>query len=105
MRRVDRRLRKYRKHGLAFLVTVAGPGLPGWLQACSVCYGDPSSPQIIGANNAVLFLLLVVVGVLSGFAGFFLYLMRRARLYHEGALSGGDSPVPEPGSITKEPSV
>ncbi len=48
--------------------------------ACPVCFGDPNSPMAIGASWGILLLLGVTAGVLSAFAGFFLYLMKRSRL-------------------------
>ena len=48
--------------------------------ACPVCFGDPNSPMAIGASWGILLLLGVTAGVLSAFAGFFLYLMKRSRM-------------------------
>lgn len=48
-----------------------------FLLACAVCYGDPASPLVQGANMGVLFLLGVIVTLLVLFAGFFNYLSRR----------------------------
>lgn len=43
------------------------------LLACSVCLGDPNSPMVKSVNSGVLFLLVVVGGVLVGFASLFLF--------------------------------
>ena len=51
---------------------------PAW--ACQICFGDPNSPMAIGASWGILLLLGVTVGVLSAFAGFFLYLLKRSRM-------------------------
>lgn len=51
-----------------------------FLLACAVCYGDPSSPLVQGANMGVLFLLGVIVTLLVLFAGFFIYLWKRGRI-------------------------
>ena len=48
--------------------------------ACPVCSGDPNSPMAIGASWSVLVLLGITAGMFSAFAGFFLYLMKRARM-------------------------
>ena len=58
-------------------VALATPRL-SW--ACPMCFGDPSSPMAIGASWGILLLLGVTAGVLSAFAGFFLYLMKRSRM-------------------------
>ena len=47
--------------------------------ACPVCFGNSDSPMAIATNMAILAMLVVVVGVLGGFATFFIYLMRRGR--------------------------
>ena len=58
-------------------MTFAAPRV-SW--ACPVCFGDPSSPMAIGASWGILLLLGVTASVLSAFAGFFLYLMKRSRM-------------------------
>lgn len=47
--------------------------------ACPVCFGDSNSPLAIATNMGIIAMLVVVGGVLGGFASFFIYLMRRAR--------------------------
>jgi len=54
--------------------------IPRLAWACPVCFGDPSSPMAIGASWGILVLLGITAGVLSAFAGFFLYLIKRSRL-------------------------
>ncbi len=46
--------------------------------ACAVCYGEPGSPMVAGAQAGVLVLLGVVVAVLTGFASLLVFWMRRA---------------------------
>ena len=48
--------------------------------ACPVCFGDPNSAMAIGATWGILLLFGVTAGMLSAFAGFFLYLMKRSRM-------------------------
>ena len=48
--------------------------------ACPVCFGQNDSPMAIAMNMGILAMLIVVAGVLGGFASFFIYLMRRAKL-------------------------
>jgi hypothetical protein len=53
--------------------------LPARALGCAVCFGDQNSSLVQGANAGILFLLAIVVAVLATFAGFFAYLMWRAR--------------------------
>ncbi len=46
-------------------------------RARSVCKGSPDSPPMKGMAWGVLALLVVVVGVLTGVASFFIYISRR----------------------------
>ena len=48
--------------------------------ACPIYSGDPNSPMAIGASWSILVLLGITAGMFSAFAGFFLYLMKRARM-------------------------
>ena len=48
--------------------------------ACSSCFGQSDSPLAKGMNMGILSLLLVVVFVLSGFAAFFIFLVKRSSL-------------------------
>jgi len=48
--------------------------------ACPVCFGQSDSPMAIATNMGINFMLVVVAGVLSAFASFFIYLMRRAKI-------------------------
>jgi hypothetical protein len=53
------------------------------LQACSVCFGDPSSAQTRGLRSAILFLLLLVGLVQVGFLRLFWRFRQRARSLDE----------------------
>jgi hypothetical protein len=62
--------------------------LPSKSIACPICFGgDPDSQLAQGMNWAVLTLLGITGGVLSGFIGFIFHLIKRSRqaLGHEGA--------------------
>ena len=48
------------------------------LAACSVCYGSATGKMASAVNLAVVFMLLITGTVLCGFAGFFIYLWKRA---------------------------
>ena len=54
--------------------------LPQSAAACSACFGKSDSAMAKGMNMGVLSLLVVVVFVLSGFAAFLIYLVRRSAL-------------------------
>jgi heme/copper-type cytochrome/quinol oxidase subunit 2 len=47
--------------------------------ACPVCFGQNDSPLAAAMNMGIVFMLVIVAGVLTAFASFFIYLMRRAR--------------------------
>ena len=57
--------------------------LPATAEACSVCFGEVDAPAVTGVKMAVFMLMGVTGTVLSGFAGFFLNLRRRAREFSE----------------------
>jgi hypothetical protein len=66
------------------LAAVVLLGLANPVLACPVCFGNPNSAQMKGAQAGILALLLVTVSVLSGIAGFFfIYLRRRIRMFEE----------------------
>lgn len=47
--------------------------------ACPVCFGDSTEPLAVAMNYGIWFMLGIVALVLSAFASFFVYLVRRAR--------------------------
>jgi hypothetical protein len=53
--------------------------------ACPVCFGQSDSPLAWAVNMGVFVMLGFVAVVLSGFAAFFVYLMRRAKRTAEAA--------------------
>jgi hypothetical protein len=62
------------------LITIFAVAAPRAALACPVCFGNSDSPMAAATNTGIFAMLIVVVGVLGGFASFFIYLMRRARL-------------------------
>ncbi|HXC98867.1 MAG TPA: hypothetical protein VN048_05965 [Verrucomicrobiae bacterium] len=46
--------------------------------ACAACFGRSDSPLAAAMNWGIFSLMAVVVSVLGGIAGFFIYLARRA---------------------------
>ena len=70
----------YRIPGIVFIVLVVSAFAPGDAVACPICFGgDPDSQLAQGMNWAVFTLLGVTGGVLTGFVGFILHLMKRSR--------------------------
>ena len=67
----------------AFRVLLAAAlfaAVPRAALACPVCFGDSDSPMAMAMNLGIIAMLIVVAGVLGGFASFFIYLMRRQKL-------------------------
>ncbi len=62
------------------VVAAALVTLPHSAAACAACFGKSDSPMAHGMNMGILTLLIVVVFVLSGFAAFFVYLVRKSAL-------------------------
>ena len=86
---MHRSMRRLILAGMAVMTTTLAAPQVSW--ACPVCFGDPNSPMAIGASWGILLLLGVTAGMLSAFAGFFVYLMKRSRMALGGdriALSG-----------------
>ena len=70
------------------LLTVLVLAVPRAALACPVCFGQSDSPMAWGTRAGVFFMLGITVSVLAAFAGFFIYLMRRAKLTPESETSG-----------------
>jgi hypothetical protein len=47
--------------------------------ACPVCFGNSNDPMAIATNYGIWFMLGIVAMMLSAFATFFVYLIRRGR--------------------------
>lgn len=50
----------------------------GRVVACATCFGQSDSALAQGMNWGIFSLLIVILAVLGTFAGFFVYLVRRA---------------------------
>ena len=72
------------------LITLFVLAVPRVALACPVCFGQNDSPMARAANLSILAMLVVVAGVLAGFASFFIHLMRRARLVADEASGPAD---------------
>lgn len=59
--------------------------------ACPVCFGDSNEPMAIATNYGIWFMLGVVAMMLSAFATFFIYLMRRAKLVRDQSASAQET--------------
>ena len=67
--------------------------------ACPVCFGNSDAPMAAATNTGILFMLGIVVAMLSAFASFFIYLIRRAnRLAAETARADAAGLAPSEGS-------
>lgn len=53
--------------------------VPAIANACPVCYGDPNSPMVKGANNGVWVLLGIIAFVQVGFVALFWSFWKRAQ--------------------------
>ena len=51
---------------------------PNSVFACAACYGQSDSPMAKGMNWGIMSLLVIVVGVLSSIATFFVYLAKKS---------------------------
>ena len=52
--------------------------VPRLALACPVCFGNSDAPMAVATNTGIFFMLGVVAVMLSAFASFFIYLIRRA---------------------------
>lgn len=74
-----------------FLLAVLVLAVPRAALACPVCFGQSDSPMAWATKMGIFFMLGVTVSVLVAFAGFFIYLMRRAKLAPDDSESSGDT--------------
>ena len=54
---------------------------PSGLEACAVCFGAPDSPMTKGMQWGIASLFFILVPVLSGVGGFFVFLVKRGKEY------------------------
>lgn len=62
-------------------LVLGGCLLPSSVWACASCFGASDSKLAVGMNWGIFSLLVVVVGVLSTIATFFIYLAKRAAMF------------------------
>jgi hypothetical protein len=77
------------------LITLGLVAAPRAALACPVCFGQNDSPLAGGVYMGIVAMLAVTGGVLFGFASFFLYLVRRARM------AASDTPAPAPAEAAR----
>ena len=65
------------------LLTVAILTMPRVALACPVCFGQNDTPMGNAVKAGVILMLVLVGGVLAGFAAFIVQLNRRARMFAE----------------------
>ncbi|HZR23633.1 MAG TPA: hypothetical protein VFA59_08615 [Vicinamibacterales bacterium] len=61
------------------LFTTLMVAAPKLALACPVCFGESDSPMAAGTNAGIWLMLGFVAIMLTGFASFFVYLIRRAK--------------------------
>ena len=64
----------YRMNKLVYILLMLSSIYP-----CAVCYGAPDHPVTQGMNNAVMFLLLTIIFVLSCIGASILILIKKAK--------------------------
>ena len=75
-----KRMLKKTKH-IGYLALTLLFGLEQNALACAACYGESDSPMAEGMNAGILVLLFIIGGTLAAIAGFFVFIMRRARIH------------------------
>ena len=54
---------------------------PSAIEACAVCFGAPESPMTKGMQWGIASLIFILVPVLGGVGGLFVFLSRRSKVY------------------------
>jgi uncharacterized membrane protein len=74
-------MNRHEAWGMRYVLVAVGIALlvPSVASACPVCYGDPNSPLVKGANNGVWVLLGIVAFVQIGFIALFLSFWKKAQ--------------------------
>ncbi len=83
--------RRRRAVAVIAMVVFGSAGVARDALACPACFGDASAPMTIAANNGIWFMLAIVGVMLSAFASFFIYLMRRAKRVADQSASPGEA--------------
>jgi hypothetical protein len=63
------------------IFTLAMLAWPSALEACAVCFGAPDSPMTKGMRWGIASLIFILVPVLGGVGGFFVFLSKRGKAY------------------------
>jgi len=63
------------------IFTLAMLAWPSALEACAVCFGTPDSPMTKGMRWGIASLIFILVPVLGGVGGFFVFLSKRGKAY------------------------
>ena len=71
-----------RKHIIGLLLfALAMLAWPSTLEACAVCVGAPDSPMTKGMRWGIASLIFILIPVLGGVGGFFVFLSKRGKAY------------------------
>jgi hypothetical protein len=54
---------------------------PSEVEACAVCFGAPDSPMTKGMQWGIASLFFILIPVLGGVGGFFVFLFKRGKVY------------------------
>jgi hypothetical protein len=66
--------------GLLFFATLFA-ACPSAAEACAVCFGAPDSPMTKGMQWGIASLIFILIPVLGGVGGFFVFLSKRGKAY------------------------
>jgi Na+-transporting NADH:ubiquinone oxidoreductase subunit NqrD len=77
-----------RKSLFTTISAIALVAAPRAALACPVCFGNSDAPMAVATNTGVFFMLGVVAVMLTAFASFFVYLIRRAKRAADQTASG-----------------
>ena len=69
-----------RTYGL-LIFALALAAWPSAVEACAVCFGAPDSPMTKGMQWGIASLIFILIPVLGGVGGFFVFLARRGKAY------------------------
>ena len=80
-------------------IAAALVAVPRLALACPVCFGNSDAPMAVATNTGIIFMLGIVAVMLTAFASFFIYLIRRAnRLAAEAAQADAAGLTPSEGT-------